>query len=197
MCFFDFLYMLVIQTSCFAANSICGVGRKVWHMEFCDTFQRVQNGRVVYYLSAKLRAAGVRHGFSTRLGGVSTVPHLRQMNFGFLRGEDIEITRENYRIFACALGIDPTRMVFTNQTHTTKVYPVGRQHAGVGVFTPPVYIPGSCKDDACNEVDGLVSGEKGLALGIRVADCVPVLLYDPVHGRCGTCRRARYIGKHL
>ena len=58
-------------------------------MEFCDTFQRVQNGRVVYYLSAKLRAAGVRHGFSTRLGGVSTVPHLRQMNFGFLRGEDI------------------------------------------------------------------------------------------------------------
>ena len=65
-------------------------------MEFCDTFQRVQNGRVVYYLSAKLRAAGVRHGFSTRLGGVSTVPHLRQMNFGFLRGEDIETTREKY-----------------------------------------------------------------------------------------------------
>lgn len=109
-------------------------------MEFCDTFQRVQNGRVVYYLSAKLRAAGVRHGFSTRLGGVSTVPHLRQMNFGFLRGEDIETTRKNYRIFAGALGIDPTRMVFTNQTHTNKGVSCGTATCrGWRIYTTRLY----------------------------------------------------------
>lgn len=154
-------------------------------MEFQDTFVRQVSSDVVYYASELLRRAGAPHGFSTRHGGISTQAHLQHMNLGFFRGEAPEITRENYRIFAQALGFDPARTVFTNQTHTATVVCVGAAHCGVGVTKPPVYFPGTQKDDACNEVDALVCATPGMGIGIRVADCVPILFYDPVSGVAG------------
>ena len=53
----------------------------------------LQKGKVSYLASQMLEAQEpaqpnicLRHGFSTRMGGVSTAEHLKEMNFGFRRG---------------------------------------------------------------------------------------------------------------
>ena len=58
---------------------------------------RIQNG-VTYLAADGLEAAGgVVHGFSTRLGGVSTGIYA-SMDLGTTRGDDSEHVRENYRL---------------------------------------------------------------------------------------------------
>ena len=47
----------------------------------------------------------VRHGFSTRMGGVSKGPYAT-MNFSFTRGDNREHVLENYSRMAAALGVD-------------------------------------------------------------------------------------------
>ena len=42
--------------------------------------------------------------FSTRLGGVSE-GYLSSMNFGWKQGDDLENVKENYRLFAGAIGV--------------------------------------------------------------------------------------------
>ena len=48
--------------------------------------------------------SGVRHGFSTRIGGVSPAPW-DSLNLGVGRGDDMDRVRENYRRFCAALGV--------------------------------------------------------------------------------------------
>ena len=62
----------------------------------------------------------VKHGFSTRLGGVSKGCY-SSLNLGFSRGDDEECVRENYRRIADAIGVSCENMVLSRQTHTTNV----------------------------------------------------------------------------
>lgn len=144
-------------------------------------FSPVQNGSVLYYADLALSGGdpSLLHGFATRRGGVSTEEHLKEMNLGFFRGEARALTEENYARFASAVGIPAEHLVFANQTHTHRIAQVGAAHHGVGVTKPPVYFAGKDANDHENEVDALVSAERGVALGIRVADCVPILYFDP------------------
>ena len=59
-----------------------------------STIINEKNG-VVYLTFPKLAAAGVRHGFSTRMGGVSK-GYLGTMNLSFTRGDREENVRENF-----------------------------------------------------------------------------------------------------
>lgn len=110
----------------------------------------------------------VPHGFSTRFGGVST-GYLSSLNLGTSRGDLPENVRENYAILGAAIGFSPEDTVFAKQVHGDVVAPVGRSHRGQGLFTP-----------VTQERDGLVTNAPGVFLTIFTADCVPVLLYDPV-----------------
>ena len=60
----------------------------------------------VTYLAfpALLESGMVRHGFSTRMGGVSEGPYAT-MNFSFTRGDDPEAVRENYTRRASAIRL--------------------------------------------------------------------------------------------
>lgn len=112
----------------------------------------------------------VPHGFSTRLGGVSE-GHLSSLNLGFHRGDTPENLRENYRRFCAATGTDGGRLVTTNQVHGDLVRPVTGADAKADLL------------DECDvEADGLVTDEPGLTLAVFSADCVPILLHDPVRG---------------
>ena len=52
----------------------------------------------------------VRHGFSTRMGGVSR-GHLSELNLSFTRGDDPEHVRENFRRIAASMGFDTDSLV--------------------------------------------------------------------------------------
>ena len=112
----------------------------------------------------------VCHCFSTRLGGVSAGPY-ESMNLSFTRGDREEAVRENYRRIAHFLGTTADRFVLTCQTHTTNVRVVCEEDAGKGVTVQRDY----------TDVDALVTNKPGLALGVFWADCVPILMLDPVH----------------
>ena len=115
----------------------------------------------------------VPHGFTTRLGGVST-GYLGALNLGIHRGDDPENVRKNYELLGNALGFDTKNAVLSHQTHTSLVLPVTQAHRGAGLY-----------GDELPECDGLVTNTPGLALVIFTADCTPILLHDPVTGAVG------------
>ncbi|MFB7585698.1 peptidoglycan editing factor PgeF [Streptomyces sp. NPDC056169] len=110
-------------------------------------------------------ANGAHFAFTDRWGGVSAVPY-EELNLGGAVGDDPEAVRTNRALAAGALGLDPARVVWMNQVHGADVAEVE------GPWTTGV-VPA---------VDGLVTAARGLALAVLTADCVPVLLADPVAG---------------
>ena len=110
----------------------------------------------------------VNHGFSTRLGGVSTGP-CSTMNISTNRGDDPDAVAENKRLIAKAIGVDAGKMVFTNQTHTTNVSVVSQEDFG----------------NVLDETDGLITNTPGLCLVTFYADCVPLYFVDPVERAIG------------
>lgn len=113
-------------------------------------------------------AGGVAHGFSTRLGGVSEGIYA-SLNLGSTRGDEPERVRENYRRFCAAIGADVSGVIMTNQVHGTVIRTVGLGDRTANLYDREEY-----------ECDGLITNVPGLALTVFSADCIPVLLYDPV-----------------
>jgi hypothetical protein len=111
------------------------------------------------------RRPDVLHGFSTRAGGVST-GSLASLNLAQRPGERHEALAENWRRVVAALGpeLDPQRVAVLRQVHGGTVV---RVEEGRGPFAPIA------------EADGAVTSTPGVVLGVRVADCVPVLLAAP------------------
>ena len=115
------------------------------------------------------KTAGVKHGFSTRIGGVSEGV-FDSLNLGFNRGDSDENVRENYHRIASALDMNYERMCLSKQTHTTNVIIVDEKDAGNGLTKPLPY----------DDVDGLITNVKDMPLVTFYADCVPLFFYDPV-----------------
>lgn len=76
--------------------------------------------------------------------------------------------RRNYEILGSALGFNPDRLVFSRQVHGSNVRTVTKED----LLSPFESIP--------YEADGLITAEEDVPLIIFTADCVPILLYDPV-----------------
>ena len=111
----------------------------------------------------------VRHGFSTRIGGVSKGCY-SSLNLSFTRGDSEEAVRENFRRIGRAIQVRCEDMVFTQQTHTVNVLAVTEEERGMGIMRPRSY----------SDVDGLVTNVPGLCLVAFFADCVPLYFVDPV-----------------
>lgn len=114
-----------------------------------------------------------KHGFSTRSGGVSEGIY-SSLNLGMNRGDIKERVIENWRRFLASCGIDKKEFVCGAQVHGNNV------HIATSKDLRPAYGPGQLI-----EADGYVTNEKGIALAIFIADCVPVLLEDKENGVIG------------
>jgi YfiH family protein len=110
-----------------------------------------------------LTAQGFRHGFSTRRGGVSHAP-FDSLNLALSVGDVPEHVAENQQRFAAAVGYDASRLFTLSQVH-------GREVRRVTKHDEPERV-------RAEQGDALVA-QAGLPVGIRSADCVPVLLADP------------------
>lgn len=107
--------------------------------------------------------AGIRHGFSTRRGGVSAGA-FESMNLARSVGDDPAAVEENHRRFAAAVGYDPGRLYEASQVHGARAL---RVDGSTALAT------------RAEEADALVTSAPGDAVAVRVADCVPVLLAAP------------------
>ena len=130
---------------------------------------------------------GVTAVVTTRHGGVSAGPYA-SLNLGAQVGDDQHAVRQNRGRVAAALGVD--RLTIAAQRHTNRVAVVDRANAGRG------HDGVADSRSAFPATDALVTDLPGTALAVVVADCAPVVLFDPVHraigvahcGRMGTVR---------
>lgn len=136
------------------------------------SFQIHKQKEPVYLTCDLLR--GVRHGFSTRLGGISPPPW-DSLNLGVGRGDDMENVRENYRRFCAAVGTDVTRCVLSKQVHGANVRLVTAEDCGKGLW----------RDRDYASADGLICNQPDIPLVVFSADCNVILLYDPSAGAIG------------
>jgi hypothetical protein len=104
---------------------------------------------------------GIRHGFMTREGGVSTGIYAG-LNCGLGSNDNPDHVRENRARAVRALDLPPEALVTVHQVHSPDV-------AGVTAPWSPAEAP---------RADAMVTDRPGVALGILTADCVPVLFCD-------------------
>ncbi len=109
------------------------------------------------------------HCFTTRLGGVSE-GECYSLNLSFNRKDNKENILKNYRIIADAIGVDFDKMVLSNQIHEDKIRVIGPTDVGKGLV----------RESDIIGFDGLSTNYSGIPLVTFYADCVPVLMLDPV-----------------
>jgi YfiH family protein len=113
---------------------------------------------------------GIRYGFFTREGGVSTGV-FESLNVSERPNErdTPENVQENLRRIAEAMGVEASQLISCKQTHSKIVMTVDK--------------PWTVRPEA----DGIVTKTRGLALGIKTADCGPVLFHDDKANVIGAC----------
>ena len=102
---------------------------------------------------------------STRNGGISKGRY-SSLNLGRNSGDYIEMVYENTKRLCSTVGIDPGKLVCSDQVHGTEI-----------LFAEQ---PGQY-----HGYDALLTNKKNLFLCIFTADCYPVMVYDPRHNASG------------
>lgn len=130
--------------------------------------QCITHQSLAYYQFDALPTNEVRHGVFTRLGGVSTGMYA-SLNLSRSTGDTLEPVLENRRRMFSALDLRVEHSLTSWLVHSNTVRAVTRADLG--------------QDDV--HADAMITRERGLALTLRFADCVPVMYYDPVRGVIG------------
>ena len=137
-------------------------------------FRTHEKQGLIWLTSESLALPGVRHGFSTRPGGVS-LPPWDSLDLGIGRGDNLDHVRENYRRFCAVIGTDPRRTVLSCQVHEDNVLLVTEDDLGKGLWRERDY----------TSADALICHVPDIALTVFSADCGIILLYDPVRKAIG------------
>lgn len=136
----------------------------------------LQNTDTVPFLAFDklLGLSWLKHGFSTKLGGISTGIYAK-MNVGLGNGDDEATVLKNYDLLCKSMGIDPHDLVFTDQWHTTNVRVASYDDKGKGIYKKRTY----------SNIDGTVTNLNKLPLLVFGADCVPLFFADTVKKAIG------------
>lgn len=127
------------------------------------------NGLIYYQFEQWRNTPGLIHGVFTRLGGVSAAPWA-SLNLGASVGDDPQAVACNAERFYTALDLDRSRACTVWQVHGAETV----------IATEP-------RPDHrwLAQADAILTEQPNLPLSMRFADCVPVLLYDPVRPAIG------------
>ncbi len=122
-----------------------------------------RNGLVFYQFESLAQHTQVVHAVFTRLGGKSS-GDFSSLNVGQEVGDDPATVQENLHLILQTLGFDCAQVATARQVHGARVAVVDANQRGT---TQP-------------QTDSLISAEPGTCLLLRFADCLPLMLYDPV-----------------
>ncbi len=109
----------------------------------------------------------IPHGFSTRLGGVSIGPY-ESLNLGFAVGDLKQRVEANFERFLQMASLKKEQLGTVSQVHSDRVLEFGAQESDP-IEHPPA--------------DALWTERSRLAVAVKTADCVPILLADPAGKR--------------
>ena len=118
--------------------------------------------------ATSLALTGIRHGFFTRAGGVSSGLYA-SLNGGVGSRDDAGKVLENRVRMAAALGVEPRRLLTAYQTHSPNV----------------VVAEAPWTTENRPQADAIVTRMRALAIGVTTADCGPVLFAEPRAGVIG------------
>lgn len=131
-------------------------------------FSKYNNDNVMLYKIPSFEKTGlVKHGFTTRLAGISKNPY-NSLNLGVNTKDSREDVLENYRIVCDALNIDIDNVVLSDQVHKDRVLVVEKEHRGNGLLY----------ENRFPEIDALITNKRNIALVTHYADCVPIFILD-------------------
>jgi YfiH family protein len=120
-------------------------------------------GTILIYQAENLtQQSDIDHFFTTRTGGVS-VEVFRSLNFGTQHGEAENMTT-NLQILSASFQFDQSRIILPKQTHSDRI----------------VVITTNYSEQILDETDALITNLTSVCLAVKTADCVPILLFDPV-----------------
>jgi polyphenol oxidase len=122
------------------------------------------SGAIKYYICEKLPPNELIHGIFTRQGGVSPSPW-DSLNLGGLNGDNKSNVIENRK-----------RIFNTVELPVESIYDVWQVH-GTNIICAEAPRP---LDTPHLKADVILTNTPGVTLFMRFADCVPILLYDPV-----------------
>lgn len=104
---------------------------------------------------------------TSRRGGISKAPY-DSLNLGLHTADNTELVNENRKLLAQATGIDSDKFLFVSQLHSGDVKVIDKEAMQKGVMSASPF------------TDATITNLPGICLMVMVADCVPVLLFDPV-----------------
>jgi len=116
---------------------------------------------------------GIVAAFSGRGGGLSSPPY-DSLNLGLGIGDDPAAVAANRALVAAACGVHRTDLAWMRQVHSAEVC-----YLGAGMAEPP------------GPVDAMFTDVPGRVLCVLVADCLPVLVADPVSRIVGAAHAGR------
>ena len=126
-------------------------------------FRFAQRGTIEYLESGKFSALDfLTHAFCTRCGGISQPPY-DGLNVGDIVGDREDDRLQNLEMVKDSFGIPDGRLILMRQVHGDRIHLIEKDD-------PLPEEPPEC--------DGLITDRPGVALGIRTADCVPLLFVD-------------------
>jgi len=128
-----------------------------------------------------LDASGVDAAVTARSGGVSSGPY-ESLNLSLSVGDDPRCVLETRRRLATAFGAKLGDFVFARQVHGAGVRVVTDADRGAGAYPLDDAIGSLAETGEAGGADALVTTSPGVVLAILTADCVPIVLHDPVAG---------------
>lgn len=117
----------------------------------------------------------IEHFVSTRTGGFSEFPY-HSLNLGLHVGDDPDKVMKNRRRLAEAIGIPLNQFTIARQIHSGNVRVVSDELRGRG---------STDQENAIDDADAMVTDTPGICLIVLVADCVPMLFFDPMRRAVG------------
>lgn len=105
---------------------------------------------------------------TTRNGGVSKGDYA-SMNCTPYTGDDIEAVQRNQQLLRTALHIEKEQLIIPYQTHSVNALVIDKEFLQQNAEK---------RNEQLQNIDALITQEKGVCLCVSTADCAPILLYD-------------------
>lgn len=135
-----------------------------------ETFRTTNTSHQLMLHNWVSKYPNVTAGFTTRLGGYSSVPY-ESFNIGLHVGDDANAVIRNREKLASSVGFEFDAWTSAEQVHSNVVVKVEEMHKGRGRLS---------MSDTLAGADGLVTNVPGILLTSFYADCVPLYFYDPI-----------------